>query len=399
MKVVQINATCGKGSTGKICTSISDLLIQKNIENYIFYCGADSNDPAGICYATMPQIKLEALRSHLNGYYGFNSQLLTKKLLHQLDAIQPDIVHLHNLHGHNCNLEMLLRYLNIHRIKVFWTFHDCWAFTAYCPHFTMAKCEQWKSGCFNCPQLHNYSFFFDRSKKLYQKKRNLLLGLDLTIITPSQWLASLVKQSFFRDCPIKVIHNGIDLDVFTPTLSDSRKKYHIPDGKFMILGVAFDWGKRKGLDVFVNLAAQLDPDKYQIVLVGTNDRIDSQLPPQIISIHRTANQKELAETYTVADLFVNPTREENYPTVNMESIACGTPVITFRTGGSPEVLDKKTGAVVDCDDIDALEHEIIRISETHPFTRDNCLARAKQFDARMKYLEYLDLYERTQQSS
>lgn len=398
MKIVQVNATCGKGSTGKICTSISDLLTQKNIENYIFYCGTDSNNPAGICYATMPQIKLEALRSHLNGYYGFNSQLLTQKLLRQLDAIQPDIVHLHNLHGHNCNLEMLLRYLKIHRTKVFWTFHDCWAFTAYCPHFTMAKCDRWKSGCFNCPQLHSYSFFFDRSKKLYQKKRDLLLGLDLAIITPSQWLASLVKQSFFRDCPIKVIHNGIDLAVFAPTPSDFREKYHIPDGKFMILGVAFDWGKRKGLDVFVELAARLDSQKYQIVLVGTNDHIDSQLPPQIISIHRTANQKELAEIYTAADLFVNPTREEVFGLVNVEALACGTPVITFMTGGSPECIDDICGAVVDCDDIDTLEHEIIRINETHPFTYENCLAWAKQFDAQKKYLEYLDLYERTQQS-
>ena len=293
---------------------------------------------------------------------------------------------------------MLLRYLKVHRIKVFWTFHDCWAFTAYCPHFTMAKCEQWESGCFNCPQLHNYSFFFDRSKKLYQKKRDLLLGLDLTIITPSQWLASLVKQSFFRDCPIKIIHNGIDLAVFTPTLSDFRKKYHIPDGKFMILGVAFDWGKRKGLDVFVDLAARLDPDKYQIVLVGTNDRIDSQLLSQIISIHRTANQKELAEIYTAANLFVNPTREEVFGLVNVEALACGTPVITFRTGGSPECIDDTCGTVVDCNDIDALEHEIIRINETHPFTYENCLARAKQFDTQKKYLEYLDLYERTQQS-
>ena len=393
MKIVQINATCGKGSTGKICTSISNLLTQKNIENYILYCGVDSNDLAGICYATIPQIKLEALRSHLNGYYGFNSQLLTKKLLHQLDAIQPDIVHLHNLHGHNCNLEMLLRYLNIHRIKVFWTFHDCWAFTAYCPHFTMAKCEQWKSGCFNCPQLHNYSFFFDRSKKLYQKKRDLLLGLDLTIITPSQWLASLVKQSFFRDCPIKVIHNGIDLAVFAPTPSDFREKYHIPAGKFMILGVAFDWGKRKGLDVFVELAARLDSQKYQIVLVGTNDHIDRQLPPQIISIHRTANQKELAEIYTAADLFVNPTREEVFGLVNVEALACGTPVITFRTGGSPECIDDTCGTVVDCDDIDALEHEIRHICEKHPFSAKNCLARAKSFSSQAKYFEYLKQYE------
>lgn len=393
MKVVQINATCGSGSTGKICVDISKLLTERQIENYILYCGEKSGYPLGIRYAETAQIKQEALRSHLNGRYGFNSEAVTRKLLSHLDEIQPDIIHLHNLHGHNCDLELLFRYLKEHRTKVFWTFHDCWAFTAYCPHFTMAKCDKWEMGCFDCPQRREYSIFFDRSKMLYKKKKELLSGVDMTIITPSQWLADMVGQSFLKDYPVKVIHNGIDLTTFKPTSSDFRRRYHIPDRKIVLLGVAFDWGKRKGLDVFVELVARLDPDRYQIVLVGTNSRIDKMLPPQIISIHRTANQGELAEIYTVADLFVNPTREEVLGLVNVEALACGTPVLTFRTGGSPEIPDEKTGAVVDCDDVDALEREIIRISEERPFTCEDCLARAKQFDAQTKYMEYVELYE------
>ena len=393
MKIVQINATCGVGSTGKICVDISELLTERDTENYILYCGEESVSPKGIQCAGKTEIKMEALRSHINGKYGFNSQHLTRNLLRQLDSIQPDIVHLHNLHGHNCNLRMLLCYLEEHKIKTIWTFHDCWAFTAYCPHFSMAKCDKWKTGCFDCPQYREYSLFFDRSKMLYKKKRELLSGVDMTIVTPSQWLAGLVKQSFLKGYPVKVIHNGIDLTVFKPTPSDFRRRYRIPDGKTVLLGVAFDWGRRKGLDVFVELAARLDPDRYQIVLVGTNSRIDKMIPPQIISIHRTANQKELAEIYTAADLFVNPTREEVFGLVNAEALACGTPVLTFRTGGSPEIPDEKTGAVVGCDDVDALEREIIRISEEQPFTCEDCLARAKQFDAQTKYREYIDLYE------
>lgn len=395
MRIVQINATCGVGSTGKICVDISRLLTERQIENYILYCGKKSDYPQGIRYAGTAQIKQEALRSHLNGHYGFNSEALTRKLLFHLDGIQPDIIHLHNLHGHNCNLEKLFHYLKEHRSKVFWTFHDCWAVTAYCPHFTMTKCDKWKMGCAQCPQFREYSFFFDRSSYLYQRKRELLSDLDLTIITPSQWLAGIVKQSFLGDYPVKVIHNGIDLTIFKPTPSDFRERYHIPHEKKILLGVAFDWGRRKGLDVFVELAARLDPDRYQIVLVGTNSRIDKMLPPQIISIYRTANQKELAEIYTAADLFVNPTREEVFGLVNVEALACGTPVLTFRTGGSPECIDNTCGAVVDCDDVDALECEIIRICEDKLLTCENCLARARKFDAQEKCLEYIEQYEKS----
>ena len=393
MRIVQINATCGVGSTGKICVAVSEKLTKRGIENYILYCGKESDYPCSIQYADVHCIKTEALRSHLNGRYGFNSKAITRRLISHLDKIWPDIIHLHNIHGHNCDLEELFHFLAGRHVKVFWTFHDCWAFTAYCPYFDIAKCDKWRTGCSDCPQYREYSLLFDRSKMLYKKKKELLSDVDMTIVTPSQWLADLVKQSFLKNYPVKVIHNGIDLTIFKPTPSDFRERYHIPHEKKILLGVAFDWGRRKGLDVFVELAARLDPDRYQIVLVGTNSRIDKMLPPQIISVHRTTDQRELAEIYTMADIFVNPTREENYPTVNMESIACGTPVLTYRTGGSPEIPDEKTGTVVDCDDVDALECEIIRISEEQPFTCEDCLARAKQFDAQTKYMEYVELYE------
>lgn len=392
MKIVQVNAICGKGSTGKICVDISKLLSNRSIENYIIYCGKKSDYPLGIRCGNEREIKLQALRSHLFGYYGFMSKRITKRILTRLDEIKPDIVHIHNVHGHNCNIEMLLNYLRDHQIKVLWTFHDCWAFTAYCPHFTMVRCDKWIDGCFNCPQRKEYSFFFDRSEKLYEKKKRLIENLDLTIITPSQWLANLVEQSFFKKCPVKVINNGIDLDVFKPTPSDFRQKYGIPNDKYIVLGVAFGWGVRKGLDVFVELSKRLDGKKYQIILVGTDDKTDKQLPDNIISIHRTQNQRELAQIYSAADLFVNPTREDNYPTVNMEAIACGTPVVTFRTSGSPEIINEFTGVVVERDDIDALEKEIVHICEDKPFNRADCLRRAVDFKMTKRFEEYIELY-------
>ena len=212
----------------------------------------------------------------------------------------------------------------------------------------------------------------------------------MTIVTPSEWLGSLVQLSFLKEYPLKVINHGIDLTVFKPTNNNLRQSHHL-EGKYILLGVAFGWGKRKGLDVFIKLAQRLD-DQFQIVLVGTNDEIDKQLPANIISVHKTSNQQELAEIYSAADLFVNPTREENYPTVNMEAIACGTPVLTFKTGGSPEIPDERTGYVVDVDDIDEIEKQIIRICTDNVFSINDCLKRAQSFDKTTKFNEYVRLY-------
>lgn len=392
MKIVQINSTCGSGSTGKICVAVRKLLTEKNIENYIFYTSGRSDDSNGIRYMSQLEIKSQALKAKAFGNYGFQSHAATKRLIADLERIAPDIVHLHNLHSHNVHLGILFRYLKERQIKIFWTFHDCWAFTGYCPHYTMAGCNRWKSeGCGNCPQRVHYSWFFDRSAMLYEKKKQLFSGLDLTIITPSRWLADQVKLSFLKDYPVQVINNGIDLSVFYPRETDFRRKHHL-EKKFVLLGVAFGWGKRKGLDVFIRLASRLDPEKYQIVLVGTDAKVDRHLPDNIISIHRTANQSELAEIYSAADLFVNPTREENYPTVNMESVACGTPVLTFRTGGSPEIIDEKTGMVVECNDEKALYRAILKISAEEIFSSKSCRMKAQHFSDKEKFAEYAQLY-------
>lgn len=392
MKVVQINATCGVGSTGKICEGLSRVLTANTIENYILYSSRTNEYELGIACSSNNEIKLQALKSKLLGNYGFNSTAATKCIIRKLDRIQPDIVHLHNIHGHDCNLEILFGYFKEKKTKLIWTFHDCWAFTGYCTYFDSVQCEKWKKGCWSCPQKKKYTWFWDKSRQLYVKKKQLFDDLDLTIVTPSRWLLELVQQSFLKKYPVRIINNGIDLDVFRLTESNFRRRYNI-EGKRVILGVSFEWERRKGLDVFVELFDKLS-NEYQIVLVGTDNKIDSQLPDGIISIHRTQNQQELVEIYSAADVFVIPTREENYPTVNMEALACGTPVLTFKTGGSPEMLDETCGSVVGCDDVDALEKEIIRICTDKPYTRQSCIKKAREFDKNERYKEYLELYER-----
>ncbi len=392
MKIVQINATCGVGSTGKICVDISQMLSEKNIENYILYSSKSNGYQLGIKCSDDKYIKFQALKSRILGNYGFNSKKATEKMINELERIKPDIVHLHNIHGHDCNLEMLFKYFKEHKTKLVWTFHDCWGFTGYCTYFTMLKCDKWQNQCADCIQREKFSWFFDKSSNLFKKKKQLFAGLDMTIVTPSQWLSDMVGQSFLKEYSIQVIYNGIDLAIFKPTSSEFRKKYGL-ENKKIVLGVSIGWEKRKGLDMFARLSKRL-PDDYQVVLVGTNQKIDQMLPKNIISIHRTQNQQELAEIYSVSDVFVNPTRDEVFGLVNVEALACGTPGITFNSGGSPECYDDMCGTVVECDDIDSLEKEIIRICSQKPYSKEACIKKSKEFDKNERYKEYLELYER-----
>jgi len=326
----------------------------------------------------------------LNGCY---SALGTAQIIRTLKKFKPDVIHLHNLHSFCFHFPSFLRYVKKAGIPVVWTLHDCWTFTGHCPYFTLENCDKWKTGCHHCPQISvSPRVRVDRTDRIYEMKKKWFTGIpNLTLVTPSEWLRDLVGESYLGDVPVKVINNGIDLSVFKPTESDFRKKHNL-EGKTVLLGVSFSWGKRKGLDVFTELAKRLD-DSFRIVLVGTNAAIEAELPEGIISIRKTNNQTELAEIYTAADILVNPTREENYPTVNMEAIACGTPVVTFRTGGSPEIPDETTGSVVECDDIDGLEREIKRIAAEKPYSTEACLRRAESFDMDEKYEEYVSLYE------
>lgn len=395
MKIVSINL--GKyGSTGKIMIGISHAAEKKGHQCYQAYPASpinfvrESND---ILISSFFDRRVSAKLAYFTGYNGCFAILATKRLLDKLDKIEPDILHFHNLHNSYINLPMLFNYVKKKKIKVIWTLHDCWSFTGQCPHFTIKKCDKWKTGCHDCPQINVYpATIVDRTEFMWKKKREWFSGVEnLTIITPSKWLAGLVKQSYLKDYPIKVINNGIDLNIFKPMKSNFREKYHISE-KYILLGVAFDWGYSKGLDIFKKLAETLD-EHFKIVLVGTNESIDKQLPDNIISIHRTNNQKELAKIYAAADLYVNPTREDNYPTVNMEAIACGTPMITFKTGGSIEALDNTCGCIVDCDDTVTLRKKIIEICENKTFSRDDCLERAKAFDENELFMKYVDLFE------
>lgn len=392
MKVVQINATCGSGSTGNICVSLSEKLNNNGVENYILYCLGASDYDNGIKYSNNFEIKKGVLESRVYGNWGFEGKNSTTELIAQLNNINPDIVHLHNLHSHACSLDILFDWLAKNNKRVIWTFHDCWAFTGYCMHFETVGCEKWKNRCEQCPQKKDYSLFFDKSSKLYELKKQYLSCVDLTVVAPSAWMKNNVVNSFLKNKKCIVINNGIDLSTFRPMNSDFKSRYNINDNKKILLGVASQWTDKKGLDVFLRLVEDLSSEEYTIVLVGTDCEVDRLLPKSIISIHRTGSKKELAEIYSSADVFVNPTKEDTFPTVNIEALACGTPVITFDAGGSAEIIDETCGYVVKKDDVSSLENEIKRITASAPFSQENCRIRAKKYDADEKYDEYMKLY-------
>lgn len=399
MNIVEIN-TCNFGSTGKIMLQIAQTAEHRGHNVWVVYHNRPINRQKDIKNSILIGNKLAYyLHTKLSLYTGLNgcgSLISTLKLLQKIKKLKPDLLQLHNLHNCYINLPLLFSFIKKNKIPVVWTLHDCWAFTGQCAHFDMIKCDKWKSGCHNCTQTHLYpSSYVDRTKLMWKLKKKWFCGVEnMTLVTPSEWMAEQIRKSYLGDYPIRVINNGIDLAVFKNKENNFRELHHIPLNKKILLGVSFGWGEKKGLDVFDSLAQNLDTEKYQIVLVGTNDETDKLLHPNIISIHKTNNQEELAEIYSAADLFVNPTREEALGLVNIEANACGTPVITFRTGGSPECISIKSGQVVDKDDIPALQNEIICICENNPFSKEDCIEQAKKFDMNIKFNEYVDLYER-----
>ncbi len=387
MKVVQINSVCGIGSTGGITIQLSRAMTENGIENYILYTYNKYDYPLGIRYSNKLIIKLNAGFSRVYGNYGFNSKSPTKRLIKCLDKIKPDIVHIHNIHSHDLHLEMLFKYLKKTGVRVIFTLHDCWLFAGYCVHFDNIGCDKWQEQCKNCPQRNAYSWFFDKSQKLYNRKKELFTALnDVTIVSPSRWLAEITKKSFLGKFPVKTIYNGIDLDVFKPSESDFRKKHGLQDKK-IVLGIPK--GKLNG---FIKLSEILD-DEYRLVLVGLKHKELQKLPENVIGLGYQTHS-ELAKIFTVSDVYVNTTLEDTFPTVNLEALACGTPVVTFNIGGSPEAIDEATGIAVEKGNVGAV-YEAIKEICNGPDRSVACIERAQRlYNKHDRFKEYIDLYNR-----
>lgn len=386
MKLLQLNVTANWGSTGKIAESIGQAAIQRGWESVIAY-GRYMNPSQSqlIKVGNKFDVYTHYAKARFFDSEGLGSKQATKKLIHQIQQIAPDIIHLHNVHDHWLNYPILFEYLTAIDTPIVWTFHDCWAFTGGCPHFENARCYGWQNNScsLNCPLSHK------KARKNFATKLETFskIGNKLTIVSVSQWLADYISQSFFSKTgsSIKIINNGIDLEnVFKANGYKQR----------IILGVSNVWPESKGLKDFIKLR-QLLPNDIRISLVGLTKKQISSLPSGITGICRTKNAEELANLYRQASVFVNPTYNDSFPTVNLEALACGTPVVTYNTGGSPEAVDSKTGIVVEKGDVQTLADGIIEIIDNPDrYSRENCRRRAEtHFNKDTQFNKYINLYE------
>ena len=396
-KLLQISSTLNRGAIGVIAEHIGILAEQYGYESYIAHgaryvkCSRLNTIKIG----NKMSERMHALESYLFDRQGLGSKKPTFNLIKRIEELQPDIVHIHNLHGYYINYQILFKYLSEKNVPIVWTLHDCWGFTGHCAYFDLVGCEKWKKTCYKCDCKNDYpSSLLDNSYKNYHNKKHFFnLPTNMTLVPVSNWLGDLLNDSFLSGYPYKTIHNGIDLKVFFPCESNLRLKLGL-NNNFVILGVANGFGIRKGLTDFIRLQSQLD-ENFKIILIGVSESDLKKLPSSIIAIRHTESTREMAEFYTMADVFVNPTYEDNYPTTNLEAIACGTPVITYQTGGSPESITTETGFVVNKGDIEAL-CDIITNMKKEGKANYNTKCReyaTSHFDMNSCFMEYIHLYE------
>ena len=352
MRVLIINSVCGIRSTGRIATDIAkEYMAQGHMCRIAYGREEVPEEYRDISYriGSEMNIRFNALKARLLDNEGLNAKKETKKFIKWADNYDPDLLWIHNLHGYYMNIELLFDWIKRRpRMQVRWTLHDCWAFTGHCAHFSYVRCYKWREQCHHCSQKKEYptSLLAEHSRQNFIRKQRAFLGVkNMTIITPSQWLADLVKQSFLKEYRVDVHHNTIDRSVFRPTVSEFRERMGLV-GKKIVLGVASAWGERKGLGTFVQLSRLL-PAEYQVVLVGLEEKQIRRLPSSILCIRRTNSIEELAQIYSVADVFVNPSTEETFGLTTLEALSCGTPSIVYRDTACEEVARTYGGIAVE----------------------------------------------------
>ncbi len=392
--IVHINTFPYK-APGTIMLSIHQRLKDDGVNSFVVWGrGRSAENPSEFDINDSLGVKFHGVYTRLTDRTGFASKRATRKLVEFLEEKKPDIVHIHNIHGYYVNIEMLFSYLREKGIKIVWTLHDCWSFTGHCAYFDMIDCSKWKTGCFLCPQKNTYpaSVFLDASDWNWKHKRELFLNQDITIVVPCEWLKNVVQQSFLKDYNIKVIYNGIDTSIFHPVRTNrvNRIVRSLPQ-KTVVLGVASEWTERKGLKDFVKLRMLLPEEQFVIIVVGLDAHQIKEMPDGIVALARTGNIDELVALYSRADFFFNPTYEDNFPTTNLEALACGTQIITYDTGGSAECLNscRENGWVLPKGAVDKAS---VIIRETKVSSTKQC--RLDQMFSKNKMLDgYIELYD------
>ncbi len=357
--------------------------------------GADGHDRA-VPIGTRRDVRLHGLLTRAFDAHGRGSRRATEAFVDALRLFRPDLLHMHNLHGYYLHIETLFRYIRESRVPTVWTLHDAWALTGHCSHYMRVGCDRWRTCCHGCPQKREYpaSLWLDASRRNYQVKRSAYQHQpNLTVVSPAQWLFDALEASILRDARRVLIPNGIDLSLFSPARDETmRARYGVAPGQAMLLAVAAPFDERKGFSDALRIAESVG-GRVRLVMVGLTDRQLRGLPAHVTGIRRTDGPEALVALYGEADCLVNPTYEDTYPTVNMEAIACGTPVAAYRVGGCADQIDGTVGAAVTPGDFRALADAAMTLARAKPRVTAACRARAEQyFDRRHAIASYIALY-------
>lgn len=372
MKILQINSHYDQGGAARIAAYIHRQLLEDGVESYVAYGrGAKSDDQNTYRFNRVPEILFSAMLSRITGLNGWFNKRATQRLIRLIKEIRPELVHLHALHGYYLNFPMLFQYLNGQGIPIVWTFHDCHAFVGNCGYFF--DCRKWREGCRSCPYVHSYpkSVLFDFSGWMWRRKKQLFTaGENKIIVTPSRWLAEEVKKSFFGKYRCVTIPNGVDArHTFYPRdKMMCRKKHGYQAEDKIVLGIAVGYSDpRKGAKYMLELARAMENGEkratFKMILIGWEHANDKMLQglSSVEALTAITDTETLAEYYSLADVFVLTSLAENYATVNLEAMACGTPVVGFDCGGTPEQLTEGKGAVVPVGDQEALNRTVKQI--------------------------------------
>lgn len=394
-RIAQLNVVCN-GSTGRIMKDLQREALNNEFEVKVFYGRRKAMDKLdSVKFSNFISFFIHMFITFLFNKHGHGSYLPTKRLIKKLKKFNPDIIHIHNIHGYYLNYPVLFSYLEKDfKGKIIWTLHDCWPYTGHCSHYAAVGCRKWETGCNNCPQKFDYpySWFFDTSESEYILKKKYFTSVNsLCIVTPSHWMKTMAQKSFLNKYDIKVIQNWIDLDRFVPCYDSAvYGKYNIPENKKILLSVSNIWTNKKGLDKLMELSSQID-DNYCMVLVGLNSYQINKLPDGVIGIRRTDNVKELINLYSISYVLINASLEESFSLVTVEAMACNTPVIALNSTALPELISDENGILITENEIGCYLNAINKVG---CITRkDNAIRKTvEKFNKRVLIKQYIDLY-------
>lgn len=396
--VLQINVLGKTMSTGRSVREMHDYLCEHGAKSYIA-CPQKNDSDDVFSFTSQNRMYLDYLFSLITGFEGIHSKFPTKKLIKYIEQIQPDIVHLRVLHCNSLDLCMLFKYLSKKKIAVVITLHDFWYMTGQCVYYTAVGCDKWKNGCGNCPNLsfQGRKPLFDRTAKIWKLKKSWFESIDnLAVIGVSKWVAEEARQSLLQNAKIiKPIYNWIDYQIFYPKdVRNLRNKLGM-DGKKIILAVSTMWveNDRKGFKVYIELSKHIPPE-YVIILLGKNNTpyTDSS---NTYFIHQTNNVDELADYYSLADVYLNLSEEETFGKVSAEALSCGTPVVAYDSTANKELVPEGGGVVLKTRDIDEILVSLRNVlSKPKEQYAEICRSYVlKNFDKEHNIQEYLNVYK------